>query len=149
MNLLILSTTLFLFAALQARLPTLWWLGGIRLELLPALVAYGALTFRHRRWALTLAIVAGFCQDALSAGPFGGAVAAYVIATLVLTALTRSFDRETLWMQMLGGALASAAVSIAATGSPVKLLLLAGISGIIAPLVFFALDYLRYRTRTA
>ena len=154
MNFLLVTTALFLFTALQARLPTLGWLGGLRLEFLPALVAYGALTFRHRRWALTLAIAAGFFQDALSAGPFGSTVAAYVVATFLLIALARNFDREAIWMPMLGGALASVAASAAAgatigftAGSVAKLLLLALLSGAVAPLVFLTLDSLRYRTR--
>ena len=156
MNFLLLTTMLFLSAALQARLPTLWWLGGLRLEFLPSLVAYGALTFHHRRWALTLAIVAGLFQDALSAGLFGGSALAYAGATLVLTALARNFDRDTFWMQLLAGALASIGASLAAVcvvgihaGALGKLLLLAMISAAVTPPIFLLLDSLRHRTRPA
>lgn len=155
MNFLLIATFVFLLTALQARLPTCWWLGGVRLELLPALVAYGAITFRHRRWALTLAATAGFLQDALSAGPFGNAAAAYVLVTFLLMGLARTFDRERLWMQMLSGALASLTASLTACtvagfgGAVPKILLLAGLSAVVAPLVFFALDFLRWRVRTA
>ena len=47
MNFLLITGAALLLSALQARLPTAWWLGGIRFEFLPALVAYGALTFRR------------------------------------------------------------------------------------------------------
>ena len=156
MNFLLLTASLFVFTALQARLPTLWWLGGLRLEFLPALVAYGALTFQHRRWALALAIAAGFFQDALSAGPFGATALAYVVVTLGLTAMARNFDRETVGMQLLAGALASVSASMAAlclvgihAGAIGKLLLLATLSGPVTLLAFLALDSLRYRTRSA
>ncbi len=150
MNFLIITTSALLLAALQARLPTAWWLGGIHFEFLPALVAYGALTFRHRRWALTLAVVAGLLQDALSAGPFGHTVAAYALAAFILVALARAFDREGLWMQMLSGAIASVAASlpfVGAHGAIPKLLLLAVLSAVVTPFVFFVLDFAKWRTR--
>ena len=156
MNFLLLTASLFVFAALQARLPTLWWLGGLRLELLPALVAFGALTFRHRRWALSLAIAAGLFHDALSAGPFGATAVAYAGATLALTPLAHNFDRDTFWMQLLAGGLASVSGSAAAlcvvgvhAGALGKLLLLAMISAAVTPPVFLGLDSLRHRTRPA
>jgi len=55
-------------AALQARVPILWLFGGLRIEFLPALVAYTALTM-PRGTAIAVALVAGFTQDALSAAP--------------------------------------------------------------------------------
>jgi cell shape-determining protein MreD len=141
---------------LQARLPVLWWLGGVRLEFLPALVAYGALTCRRRGWALALAITAGACQDALSVAPVGNAIAGYTIAAFVLHALARNFDRDALWFEALAGALASVAVSIAALlatgggrGAALKVVLLGWLSVFVTPLVFLALDYLRYRTKPA
>jgi rod shape-determining protein MreD len=146
MNFLLLSASTLLLAALQARLPTAWWLGGVRFEFLPALVAYGALTFRHRRWALALAVAAGLLQDALSAGPFGNTGAAYALVTFALVALARTFDRERLWMQMLSGAIASVAASLAAVavvgfhGAAPKILLLAALSAVVTPFVFFVVE---------
>lgn len=156
MNFLLYATALFVLAALQARFPTQWWLGGVRLEFLPALVAYGALTCRQRGWALALAIAAGACQDALSMAPFGNAIAGYVIAAFVLHTLARNLDRDALWFEALAGALASVAVSITALlatgyvrGAALKVLLLGWLSAFVTPLVFLALDYLRYRTKPA
>lgn len=141
---------------MQARIPTFWWLGGVRLELLPALVAYGALTFRHRRWVAALAVGAGFVQDALSAGPFGNAAAGYAVAALALATVSRWFDREALWMQMTAGAATSVAVSLGACavvgltgGAVAKILLLAAMSAVVAPLLFLALDGIRWATRPA
>lgn len=152
MNFLLIATSTLLLAALQARLPTAWWLGGIHFEFLPALVAYGALTFRHRRWVVTLAVVAGLFQDALSAGPFGNTGTAYALAAFALVALARAFDREWLWMQMLSGAIVSVAASLPAAGvhgAVLKILLLAALSAIVTPFVFFALDFAKWRTRPA
>ncbi|MBM3860168.1 MAG: rod shape-determining protein MreD [Verrucomicrobia bacterium] len=155
MNFLIIATTALLLTALQARLPTAWWIGGFRFEFLPALVAYGALTFRRRRWAVVLAVAAGFLQDALSAGPFGNTGAAYALAALLLVTLGRAFDRDSLWMQMLAGAIASAGASLAAIAviggqnAALKLLLLAAVSAVIAPFLFFVLDFARWRSRPA
>jgi rod shape-determining protein MreD len=155
MNFLLMTTAMLLLAGLQACLPSWWWLGGVRLELLPALVAYGALTFRHRRWILTLAIVAGLLQDALSAAPFGNSVVAYFVVAFLLMGLRRFFDRETLWMQMSAGAFASVAVSVAACavigfgGVVPKISLLALMSAVVTPLVFFVSDGLRWMARPA
>jgi rod shape-determining protein MreD len=150
MTFLIITTSLLLLSALQARLPTAWWLGGIRFEFLPALVAYGALTFRHRGWAVTLAATAGLLQDSLSAAPFGNTGAAYALAAFALMALARAFDREWLWMQMLAGAIASVAASLPAAGihgAVPKILLLAALSAVVTPFVFFVLDFAKWRTR--
>lgn len=155
MNFLLLTAATLLLTGLQARLPSWWWLGGVRLELVPALVAYGALTFRHRRWVLTLAIVAGLLQDALSAAPFGNAVAAYFFTAFFLMGLRRMFDREVLWMQMSAGALVSVVGSVAAcavvgfAGATPKILALALMSAVVAPVLFFALDGLRWMARPA
>jgi rod shape-determining protein MreD len=153
MNFLITISCLLLLSACQSRLPTLWWLGGLRLELLPALVAYGALTFR-RSSALVLALATGFTQDALSASPFGLDALAYGIAATVLSSLHEAFDRDLPWVQMGAGAVTSTAGSIAACsvvgfniGGIVKAFVLAAISAFVTPLLFFVLDYARYRTR--
>jgi rod shape-determining protein MreD len=154
MNFLITIAGLLLLSACQSRLPTQWWLGGLRLELLPALVAYGALTFR-RSSALILALATGFTQDALSASPFGLAALAYGIAAIILSSLHETFDRDLPWVQMGAGAVTSAAVSIAACavvgfsiGAIVKTFVLAAISAVVTPLLFFVLDYTRYKART-
>jgi rod shape-determining protein MreD len=142
-------------AALQARLPTLWWLGGMRIELLPALVVYTSLTL-PRGSALFLALAAGATQDALSAGPFGLSMLAYGISATLMTAMRGALDRDLPWVQMGGGALTSAAVSIAAccvagfsTAAVGKIAVLALLSGIVAPFLFFGADYARLLWRSA
>lgn len=148
MNTFILIVTLLIFSALQARLPTLWWLGGLRIEFLPALVAYGALTLR-RSGALLLALAAGCLQDALSAGPFG--LTALIYGTFVLATITvrEVLDRDLPWVQMGAGALAAGAASLAACAvigfsfsAVAKIVLVALASAVVTPLVFFIIDYL-------
>jgi len=153
MNFLIVTTSLLILAALQARLPTVHWLGGVRIEFLPALVVYGGLTFR-RGASLALALGAGFMQDALSAGPFGLTALAYGIAAIILASVRTVLDRDLPWVQMGAGALTSAGVSFAACCvvglsfvAFIKLLLLAIISAVVAPLLFLGLDAVRYVTR--
>jgi rod shape-determining protein MreD len=151
MNVAILIFATLLFAALQASLPTF---GGIRLELLPSVVTYAALTVRSRPAAVVLALIAGFAQDSLSAGPFGLSAIAYLAIALLLTGLARSFDREAFWMQMLGGALASLTGSIATMimlgrYDLAKALGLALISLVVTPVIFGLLDLTRWRTRRA
>ncbi len=155
MNALLITVTVLLFTALQSRLPTLWWLGGLRIELLPALVAYGALSLR-RGSAITLAIATGFAQDAFSTAPFGLSALAYGIATALLTEMREALDRELPRVQMGAGALAAAASSITACavvgfsiGAFVKILVLAFLSAVIAPFLFFAMDRTRTLVRTA
>ena len=155
MNLLILTTGLFMLSALQARLPTMWWLGGMRLELLPALVAYGALTLR-RSGALLLALCAGFMQDSLSAAPFGMTALIYGIVAIVMTGLRETFDRELPWVQIGAGALTATATSAAAcvvlgfsADAVLKILLIAAMSGLITPVIFLAVDYARFLGRAS
>ena len=148
MNFLLVTTALMLFATLQVRLPAMF---GIRLELLPALVAYGALTFRRGN-AFLLALVTGFTQDALSAAPFGITGLAYGIAAIVLTAMGDVLDRDIPPLQFAAGALVSTAGAIAAffvIGFSFKILLVATVAGIITPLFFFAADYTRFMVRTS
>ena len=149
MNILIAIAGILLAAALQARMPTLWWLGGLRMELLPALVVYVALTM-HRRRALALALVAGLMQDALSAAPFGISALAYGVAAVLMTNLREALDRDLPWIQLGAGALTSLAASIIplfvvgiSFGAVLKMLLIASISGVFTVMLFFALDYSR------
>ncbi len=149
MNFLLLTGSLLFFAALQSRLPTLWWLGGLRIEFLPALVAYGALTLRGSR-ALLLALTAGFIQDALSAAPFGMTALIYGVFALVIIGVREALDRDLPWVQMGAGAIAAGAASLAACivvgfsfGAVVKILLVAAVSAVVAPLVFLAIHYVR------
>jgi rod shape-determining protein MreD len=148
MNFLLLTITLLLLATLQVRLPAIL---GLRLELLPALVAYGALTFRRGN-GLLLALMAGFTQDALSAAPFGITALAYGIAALLLTALGEALNRELPPFQLVAGALVTLAAGIAASffvGFTFKMILVAAITGLITPIFFFAADYFRYLVKTA
>jgi rod shape-determining protein MreD len=149
MNTLIAIAGVLLAAALQARMPTLWWLGGLRMELLPALVVYAALT-AHRRRALAFALVAGLIQDALSAAPFGVSALAYGIAAVLITSLRGALDRDLPWLQLGAGVFTSIAASIIPVlvvgisfGAILKMLLVASISGVLAVMLFVALDYSR------
>ena len=149
MNTLIAIAGILIAAALQARMPTLWWLGGMRIEFLPALVAYMAMTMRRPR-VLLLALAAGMMQDALSATPFGISALAYGVAAWLMTNLRETFDRDLPWIQMGMGMLTSAAASILAclvigisVGVLFKIAILAAISGVITVFLFFALDYAR------
>ena len=149
MTILLAIMGLLFAAALQARLPSFSWLGGIRLEVVPALVAYGMLTIaRHR--AILLALVAGLMQDALSAAPFGISALAYGILAFLLTGMRDALDRDLPWVQLGVGALSSTAVALAASlvvgitfGAIFKMVLIASLSGAITVLLFFALDYAR------
>jgi rod shape-determining protein MreD len=149
MNTLIAIAGILIAAALQARMPTLWWLGGVRLEFLPALVAYASLTMPRRR-AVAVALVAGMMQDALSAAPFGLSALAYGISALLMTGLRDALDRDMPWVQLGAGALPSAAAAVVAFfvigvsfGAVFKMVVVASISGIIAGILFFILDYTR------
>jgi rod shape-determining protein MreD len=153
MNALFIILTLPVLAALQARLPSAWWLGGLRLELLPALVVYAALTLR-RNGAIAFAFVAGFLQDSLSAGPFGLHAAVYASITVVLTGMHEMLDRELPGVQIGSGALMTASASLAActaagfpAGCMLKLIILTVFSTLITPVLFLALDALRYLLR--
>ena len=148
MNLFLVTITLWLLVTLQVRLPTLF---GLRIEFLPALVAYGALTFRRGN-ALLLALVAGFTQDALSAAPFGITALGYGVSALLVTALRDVLDRDIVPLQFAAGALVSAAAAIAAffvVGFSFKVVPVACLAGVITPLFFFAADYTRYVVKSS
>ena len=149
MSTLIAIAGILITAALQTRLPTLWWFGGVRIEFLPALVTYAALTM-HRGRAIAIAIIAGLLQDARSAAPFGLSALAYGISAILMTTLREVLDRDLPWMQMSAGTLTStavAAVAFFAVGisfaSVFKMVLVASISGLVTVLLFFVLDYAR------
>jgi cell shape-determining protein MreD len=141
-----------LAAALQAALPTAWWLGGLRLELLPALVAYGALTLpRHPVSALMVAITAGLAHDALSAAPFGLTALAYGSAVVAILLLDEILDPELPWVQMTAGAIVAASAGSAACTalgfSPSaigKLIVLALISAALTRTVYLLLGLFRH-----
>ena len=150
MTTLLLIITLPVLAALQARLPTAWWLGGLRFEFLPALVVYAALTLR-RGPAIAFAFAAGLIQDSLSAGPIGLHASVYATITALLTGMNDVLDRELPWMQMGAGAITTGVASLLAIcitgisfGAILKLLILAVISAVITPVLFLGLDALRY-----
>lgn len=140
-------------AGVQARLPTLWWLGGLRLELMPAVVAFGALTLR--RWpALGFALAAGLLTDALSAGPFGLSALAFGIATVLISAAGTVLERELPWFQMVAGAAVAAAANLAgwlASGPSAaglgKVAAVAALTALVTPLVFVAGDWIRHQGR--
>ena len=143
MNFLLAIATILLAGAVQAQLPTIL---GLRLELLPAIVVYSALTFRHSR-AIALAIIAGFVQDSLSGAPFGLTAIAYGGVAGLITSLRDVLDRDLPWVHMGAGAVASATASLAALcvvgfsfGGIGKLLLLAIIAGVVTPIIALITD---------
>jgi rod shape-determining protein MreD len=149
MNTCLTILTLFLAAALQAGLPTWSWLGGVRLEFLPAVAAYGALTL-PQTGGVVLALAAGFIQDSLSAGPFGVTAFAYAVIALLLNSLRGSIDRDLPPVQMAAGAVTATTASVAACcfvrislGALVKIALLGVLSAVITPFLFAALDAAR------
>jgi rod shape-determining protein MreD len=153
MNILLLSGILLLLAALQVRLPAIPALG-VHLEFLPALVAYGALTL-SRPGMLTLALIAGFTNDALSAGPFGLTGIAFAISGMIIYALREALDRELPALQIAAGVLVTVITAVAACcvagfsgGRILRIALLATFATVVTPVLFFALDYLRYRVKT-
>jgi rod shape-determining protein MreD len=148
MNFLLITITLLLLTTLQVRLPALL---GLRLEFLPAFVAYAALTFR-RGPALLLALVAGFLHDANSAAPFGLTALAYGIAAILVSAMHEVLDRDLPPLQFVAGALVSATASAAAClvlGFSFKIVPVACLAGVITPFFFFATDYTRFVLRTS
>lgn len=147
----VLMVMMLLAAALQAALPTAWWLGGLRLELLPAFVACGALTLsRYPVSGLALAVVAGLAHDALSAAPFGLTALAYGSAVVAILLLDEILDPELPWVQMTAGAIVAATGASAAcaavgfsAGAVGKLVVLALISAVLTPVVYLLLELFR------
>ena len=143
MNGLLILTLMLVLGGIQARLPAL---AGLRLEFLPALVAYSALTFKQGR-AILCAVAAGCLQDALSAGPFGVTACAYAIAAWVIVELGTVLDRNLPFVPLLAGSLASVAGALGAlcligvTGAALlKLTGIALLAGLITIPVFLAVD---------
>lgn len=143
MNWLLTIVSLLIGGALQARLPAL---GGIRLEFLPAVAAFGTLTL-GRTGGFICALLAGGVQDALSAAPFGVSVLGYGAAFILVDSLHSLLDRELPPLQMMAGAIYSAGATIAAGFFGGKMLVLALVSALLTPFVFFALDFARYQWR--
>ena len=143
MNFLLVIVLMLVLAGVQARLPAI---AGLRIEFLPAIVAYSALTFKQGR-AIFCAFAAGCLQDALSAGPFGVTACAYAIAALVITNLGTVLDRNLPFVPLLAGSIAAVACAIGAfciigvTGAALlKLTGIALIAGLITIPVFLVAD---------
>ena len=143
MNMLLVLILTLVLAGVQARLPAI---AGLRLEFLPALVAYSALTFKQGR-AILCAFAAGCLQDALSAGPFGVTALAYAIAAWVIASLGTVLDRKLPFVPVLAGGIAAIAGAIGAfciigvTGAALlKLTGIALIAGLITIPVFLVVD---------
>ncbi len=155
MTLLFQLSVVFPLAAAQAWMPAMRWLGGIRIEFLPALVPWFSFTVSRRR-AITLAIIAGFAQDALSAAPFGLTAVAFVIAAIVMTGLRDVLARELPPVQLVAGAFTSALAGFAACcvagfsfGGLFKVFVIAVITGVLTSLLFFGIEFARLFRRIA
>jgi rod shape-determining protein MreD len=153
MNALLIILALPVLLTLQSRLPTAWWLGGLRIEFVPALVVYAVLTLPHGG-AIGFAFAAGFLQDSLSAGPVGLHAAVYATVTAILTGMYDILDRELPVVQIGAGAVMAAASSLAGcivtgfSGSGlVKVFILALFSAVLTPVTFLALDAVRHVLR--
>ncbi len=147
------TLALFIAAALQAGLPSWGWLGGLRIEFLPALVAYGALTL-SRSGALALAVAAGLFQDSLSVAPFGVTALVYALVAVLIHNLRTSVDRDLPPVQLAAGAVTATTASVAAccfvgisVGAIFKILVLGILSAVMTPFLFFALDAARFAGR--
>lgn len=149
MNVILMIVAAIILAAIQTRLPTLSWLGGLRLELMPAVVVYASLSLR-RGPAIWCAIIAGCVQDSLSAAPFGITALAYGAAAVIITMMGDVLDREEPRVVIGAGALTAALASFAACcvvgfslGAVMKLVALAGLSAVITPILFYSTDFIR------
>ena len=143
MKLLLVIVLMLVLAGVQARLPAL---AGVRLEFLPAVVAYSALTFKQGR-AILCAFAAGCLQDALSAGPFGVTALAYALAAWVIAGLGSVLDRNLPFVPLVAGSIASTAGALGAfciigvTGAAIlKLTGIALVAGLITIPVFRVVD---------
>jgi hypothetical protein len=141
---------ILLAAAWQATMPTLGWLGGVRLEILPAVVAYAALTVRRPALVALWATWAGLAHDSVSAAPFGMTMGTFGVAALGLWSLRGWLDRDLPTVQMLAGAVVSllaGGVAMLAVGvTPVALLKLGWITGlnaVVTGMVFWIVDMAR------
>jgi len=155
MSALLLAVGIVVMAAVQACLPSLSWLGGLRVEFLPAVVVFVSLTLR-RRPAIFCAIAAGLMQDSLSTAPFGITALAFGAVAILITSMRDVLDRELPWVIMGAGALTAAVSSLAACclagfsmGALAKLLALTMMSAIVAPILFFAMEYVRLQAKHA
>ncbi len=106
----------FVVVVAQCTLANLVTWGGARLELMPALVAYAAMS---TRWplALWLALVGGVFLDALSANRLGISSVALVVIAFIGSRAQRLVLRNHVWAQMLVGLLSSLIASIVVWGS--------------------------------
>ncbi len=149
-------TAILLCASVQAMAPTAWWAGGLRLELMPSLVAFGTLTLPTARARIGFAMAAGLAQDAFSAAtPYGISALAYGLAAFGLTRWERWLDRDLPWIQSGAAAFASVAAGAVAilargwisAGTVPKLVLVGFLNLLIAPFVFAGLNRLEQTFR--
>ncbi len=143
-------TGVLLAAGLQAAGPTISWLGGVRLEILPAIVAYVALTVKKPGRVALWASLAGLAHDSLSAAPFGMTMATFGAAALGLWALRDWLDRGLPWVQLVTGtavSLVAGGVAVLLIGvtavAVIKLVWIAALNAAVTVVVFFIVDLAR------
>jgi len=141
---------MLLAVAIQSALPAWSWLGNVRWEFIPGIVAYAALAAKRPLAAVAWAGLAGLAQDAFSAGPFGCFAAAYALAALVLWWWRELLDPDLPWVQLLAGALVALIASLAAIvvvgASWVavgRLFWLTLMGAVVTPVIFLAVDFVR------
>ncbi len=131
-------------------------MGGVRLELMPSLVAYGALSLATARYRFGYAMLAGLIQDSFSASaPYGFSALSYGIAALILIRGERFLDRDLPWVQagaaflvaFVNGVIAILSSGWFSAGTIPKLALLGLLSAFLAPWLFAGIDYLAREMR--
>jgi rod shape-determining protein MreD len=150
---------LIIFTALAVWLetagPTLGFFLGAKLELLPLLIVYAALTVGPRS-VVALSIVGGLLQDSMSVGPLGLSILPLCGVGLVVHYLQPYLFRDELTQQCLLGAAATLAsiltvlLGLAVAGSApafslwlyAKVVLLVTTGALLTPVVFVVLDWL-------
>ena len=140
----------------QSALANLLTWGGVRVELMPGLVAYAAMS---TRWplALWLALVGGVFQDALSANRLGVSAMALAVVAVLFWPARRLVFRDQWLTQFIVGGVASLLFSLivwsmlAASGlgwgvswtGVARIFQVALLSLLVAPFFFRAMDRVR------
>ena len=146
--------------AVQCSLGAVLEIAGVKLDLTPAVVAYAAL---NGSWQLSLlaAVIGGFLLDVLSLAPFGLSVPPLVITAMTINHFQRILYRDNGFVQFLLTAGVSLVLSfwtwflLLMSPAPLpdtlqiwlKMLVMATMTALVAPVVFLILNRLRQARR--